>query len=99
VLVRVFSDIKIATAQLPKDISELAAEIGLLPHEFDLYGKKKAKVSLKVLDRLEHQQNGNYVIVTGSVSMFQLISHSLGQYLCCLIQWIRFCATAAFVLL
>jgi len=63
----VYSDIKIATAQSPKDISELAAEIGLLPHEFDLYGKKKAKVSLKVLDRLSHQQNGNYVIVTGLV--------------------------------
>jgi len=67
VFVCVCSDIKIATSQSPKDISELAAEISLLPHEFDLYGKKKAKVSLAVLDRLAHQQNGNYVIVTGSV--------------------------------
>ena len=65
----VCSDIKIASAQSPKDISELASEIGLLPHEVDFYGKKKAKVSLKVLDRLAHQQNGNYVIVTGSVSV------------------------------
>jgi len=61
------SDKKIASAQTPKDISELASEIGLLPHEFDLYGKKKAKVSLQVLDRLANQPNGNYVIVTGSV--------------------------------
>ena len=63
------SDIKIATAQSPKDISELASEVGLLPDEVDFYGKKKAKVSLKVLDRLADQQNGNYVIVTGSVSV------------------------------
>ena len=63
------SDIKIASAQSPKDISELASEVGLLPHEVDFYGKKKAKVSLKVLDRLAHQQNGNYVIVTGLVSV------------------------------
>jgi len=65
----VCSDIKIATAQSPKDISELASEVGLLPDEVDFYGKKKAKVSLKVLDRLADQQNGNYVIVTGSVSV------------------------------
>jgi len=61
------SDIEIASAQVPKDISDLASEIGLLSDEVDLYGKKKAKVSLKVLDRLAHQPNGNYVIVTGLV--------------------------------
>ena len=72
--VYVYSDIKIATAQSPKDISELAAEIGLLPHEFDLYGKKKAKVSLSVLDRLSHQPNGSYVIVTGSVCVLVYVS-------------------------
>ena len=61
------SDIKIASSQTPKDISELAAEIGLLSHEVDLYGKKKAKVSLKVLERLSHRKAGKYVVVTGSV--------------------------------
>lgn len=70
-----YSDIQIATAQSPKDISDLAAEIGLLSQEFDLYGKKKAKVSLKVLDRLSHQENGSYVIVTGCVLI--LICQSL----------------------
>ena len=75
VSVYVYSDIQIALAQLPKDISDLASEIGLLSDEVDLYGKKKAKVSLKVLDRLAHQPNGNYVIVTGSVYMY------LGQVL------------------
>ncbi|KAB7494407.1 C-1-tetrahydrofolate synthase, cytoplasmic [Armadillidium nasatum] len=58
-------DIEIATSQTPKDISELASEIGLLTSEVDLYGKKKAKVSLKVLDRLRHQEDGKYVVVAG----------------------------------
>jgi methylenetetrahydrofolate dehydrogenase (NADP+)/methenyltetrahydrofolate cyclohydrolase/formyltetrahydrofolate synthetase len=48
-------------------VFELASEIGLLAHEVDLYGKKKAKVSLKVLDRLAHRSTGKYVVVTGYV--------------------------------
>jgi methylenetetrahydrofolate dehydrogenase (NADP+)/methenyltetrahydrofolate cyclohydrolase/formyltetrahydrofolate synthetase len=59
------SDIDIAKAQVPKNIGELANEIGLHPDEVDLYGKKKAKVSLKVLNRLQDQPNGKYVVVTG----------------------------------
>ena len=43
----------------------LASEINLLKEEVDLYGKKKAKVSLKVLDRLKAQKDGRYVVVTG----------------------------------
>ena len=66
------SDIKIASSQTPKDIWDLAAEVGLLPQEVDLYGKKKAKVSLKVLERLQDRQNGKYVVVTGLVLMFSL---------------------------
>ena len=31
----------------------------------DLYGKKKAKVSLSVLDRLQGRKNGKYVVVAG----------------------------------
>ncbi|XP_041352979.1 C-1-tetrahydrofolate synthase, cytoplasmic-like isoform X2 [Gigantopelta aegis] len=59
------SDIDIAQSQTPKDIDLLAKEINLLPEEVDLYGKKKAKVSLKVIDRLKQQANGRYVVVTG----------------------------------
>jgi len=59
------SDIDIAKSQVPKDISVLAKEIRLTNEEVDLYGKKKAKVSLKVLDRLKSQENGKYVVVTG----------------------------------
>ncbi|CAK8692076.1 unnamed protein product [Clavelina lepadiformis] len=59
------SDIEIASEQRPKNISDVAEEIGLYKNEVNLYGKKKAKVSLKVLERLNHVENGNYVVVTG----------------------------------
>jgi len=59
------SDIEIAIAQKPKDIALLASEIGLLSEEVSLYGKKKAKVSLSVLQRLKDVANGKYVVVTG----------------------------------
>ena len=52
-------------AQEPKNISKLAEEIGLLSSEVDCYGKKKAKVDLSVLDRLNNRTNGKYVVVTG----------------------------------
>jgi methylenetetrahydrofolate dehydrogenase (NADP+)/methenyltetrahydrofolate cyclohydrolase/formyltetrahydrofolate synthetase len=58
------SDISIAHNQTPKDVDVLATEIGLLPAEVDLYGKKKAKVSLQVLNRLSDQKDGRYVLVT-----------------------------------
>lgn len=59
------SDIEVARAQTPKDVGEVAEEIGLLETEVDLYGKKKAKVSLSVLQRLAHQKDGKYVVVAG----------------------------------
>ncbi len=63
-------------AQTPKDIGVLAREVGLTTQEVDLYGKKKAKVSLSVLQRLKDQPAGKYVVVTGyvklSIRLFQL---------------------------
>ena len=59
------SDLAIAQAQKPKYINKLSQEINLLPEEVDLYGKQKAKVSLRVLDRLQTQPDGKYVVVTG----------------------------------
>uniref|UniRef100_H2Z0I3 C-1-tetrahydrofolate synthase, cytoplasmic n=1 Tax=Ciona savignyi TaxID=51511 RepID=H2Z0I3_CIOSA len=59
------SDIEIAKKQKPKDIDVLAEEIGLLPEEVNLYGKKKAKVSLDVLNRLKNVDDSKYVVVTG----------------------------------
>ncbi|KAG0370337.1 tetrahydrofolate synthase [Gamsiella multidivaricata] len=59
------SDIDIALGQTPKVIKQVAEEIGLGPDEFEMYGKYKAKVDPGVLERLEHRQNGRYVVVTG----------------------------------
>lgn len=55
----------IARAQVPKDISQLASEIGLLRDEVILYGNKKAKISLNSLKRLRSHDTGNYVVVAG----------------------------------
>ncbi|KAJ1971727.1 tetrahydrofolate synthase [Dimargaris xerosporica] len=59
------SDIDVAMAQTPKPIAQLLDELHIPPHEYDLYGKYKAKVGLQVLDRLGHRQNGKYIIVAG----------------------------------
>ena len=59
------SDITISRSHEPKAITQLAEEIGILPGELSPYGSKKAKVSLKVLQRLQHQENGKYVVVAG----------------------------------
>jgi len=61
------SDIDVAKAHTPKDISQLVGEIGLLPSEVELYGKKKAKVMLNILKRLSNRKNGRYVVVAGGV--------------------------------
>lgn len=59
------SDIEISRAQTPKPVMLLAEEIGLLPEEFEAYGRSKAKVQLSVLKRLQQQPNGKYVLVAG----------------------------------
>ena len=56
------SDIAISRSQEPKNIADLADEVGLLPVEVNLYGSKKAKISLSVLDRLKDQEEGKYVV-------------------------------------
>ncbi|XP_055936348.1 uncharacterized protein LOC129966028 isoform X1 [Argiope bruennichi] len=59
------SDIEITRLQKLKDIAVLAKEIGILPHEIELYGDKKAKVSLSVLDRCKFREPGKYVVIAG----------------------------------
>lgn len=61
----VASDIAIARAQQPKDVKKLAEEIGLQSNEVNLYGPKKAKVSLNTLNRLRDRPDGKYVVVAG----------------------------------
>jgi len=58
------SDIKIAQAAKLRPIREVAAEIGLIEDDLDLYGKYKAKVHLDVLERLKDRPNGKYIDVT-----------------------------------
>lgn len=59
------NDITISRSHEPKAVSQLAEEIGIMPNELSPYGSKKAKVSLKVLQRLQNQKNGKYVVVAG----------------------------------
>uniref|UniRef100_A0A3B5K978 formate--tetrahydrofolate ligase n=1 Tax=Takifugu rubripes TaxID=31033 RepID=A0A3B5K978_TAKRU len=59
------SDIEISRAQTPKPVDQLAKEIGLLPEELEVYGRSKAKVRLSLLDRLQNQPDGKYVLVAG----------------------------------
>jgi len=59
------TDLEIAQEANLKPISEIAADLGLLEDEVELYGKHKAKVSLGVLDRLRDRPDGKLVVVTG----------------------------------
>lgn len=59
------SDIEIARSQDPKEINQLADEIGLHPSEVSNYGKNKAKISVAVLDRLKNVKDGKYIVVAG----------------------------------
>lgn len=59
------SDIAISRGQTPKEITRIAAEVGIAPHELEPYGAYKAKVDLTLLRRLDHRRNGRYVVVTG----------------------------------
>ena len=58
------ADIEIAQAAELKPITEIAAELGLLPEEIEQYGMYKAKVRLDVLDRLKDRPSGKYIDVT-----------------------------------
>ncbi|KAH8887724.1 FTHFS-domain-containing protein [Thozetella sp. PMI_491] len=59
------SDIEVSRAQVPKQITRLATEVGISPWELEPYGSYKAKVDLSLLKRLDHRRNGRYVVVTG----------------------------------
>ena len=60
------SDIAVASAQVPKPIAQLAAEVGVGELELAPYGRYLAKVDANlVLRRLEDRPAGKYVVVTG----------------------------------
>ncbi len=58
------ADILIAQEAELKPITQVAEELGLLPEEFDPYGKYIAKVSPDVLHRLGDVPDGKYIDVT-----------------------------------
>jgi formyltetrahydrofolate synthetase len=58
------ADIIIAQDAELKPITQVAEELGLLPDEFDPYGKYIAKVSPDVLNRLGDVPDGKYIDVT-----------------------------------
>ncbi|TWW72252.1 C-1-tetrahydrofolate synthase, cytoplasmic [Takifugu flavidus] len=59
------SDIVISRSCVPKPIDHLAKEVGLLSDEVELFGTTKAKVRLNIVQRLQAQPDGKYVVVTG----------------------------------
>jgi formate--tetrahydrofolate ligase len=58
------SSLEIAQSAVLRPIEELAAELGLLPEEVDLYGRFKAKIDLSVLDRLAANPDAKLIDVT-----------------------------------
>lgn len=59
------SDIEIAQSVSIQPITKVAQAAGILPEELITYGTTKAKVSLKVRDRLKSSPDGHLVIVAG----------------------------------
>lgn len=59
------SDIAVSRKQKPKQITQVAKEVGIAEHELEPYGAYKAKVDLALLNRLEHRKNGKYILITG----------------------------------
>jgi formate--tetrahydrofolate ligase len=57
-------DVEIAQEAQLKPIVEIARALGLKEEELETYGRDKAKVSLKVLDRLRDRPDGRLVLVT-----------------------------------
>src|SRR6266542_2373589 len=58
------SSLEIAQRAVLRPVDELAAGLGLLPEEYELYGRHKAKVDLSVLDRLAGTPDAKLICVT-----------------------------------
>eukprot|EP00116_Pleurobrachia_bachei_P006315 sb/3466577/ len=62
------SDSAIALAQPPKNIRDLAKEIGIAEQDLELHGDYKAKIKLSILaNNGTETKQGNYVLVCGSL--------------------------------
>lgn len=58
------SDIQIAQENEMLPIEKIAADIGVLPEETEFYGRFKAKVDYRILDRLADKPDGKLILVT-----------------------------------
>lgn len=58
------TDIQIAQQNALAPISEIAEKIGFNVDDIDLYGKYKAKVPAKTLEKIELNENGKLILVT-----------------------------------
>ena len=58
------SDLEIAQKAKLKPIREIAEKLGVKEEELELYGNHKAKVDLKILDRIKGKPQGKYIDVT-----------------------------------
>ena len=84
------SDIQVAQASVPRPISDVADDIGILKTELEPYGFTKAKVTLDIRDRLKDTPNGHMVVVTaitptplgeGKTTVTIGLSQALGAHL------------------
>ena len=58
------SNIEIAQAAKMKRITEVAAKLGFTEDDLESYGRYKAKISLKAIEKLKGKPNGKLVLVT-----------------------------------
>ncbi len=58
------SALEIAQEAIPRPITDVAADAGILPEELKPYGSTRAKISLSILDRLKDRPDGKLVITT-----------------------------------
>ena len=59
------SSLEIAQQATLRSIAEIADDVGLEPHEIELYGSYKAKVNLSALDKRASAADGKLICVTG----------------------------------
>ncbi len=58
------SDVQIAQEAKMQPIVDIAAKVGIKPEELILYGNYKAKVDLKLWDRVKDNENAKIILVT-----------------------------------
>ncbi len=58
------NDLEIAHAARLKPMAEIADMMGLMSEDIELYGAKKAKIRLDVIERLKNRPNARYIVVT-----------------------------------